>query len=413
MSGSSTLDRLAIGSVLVLPLALLTTRGGAEILIGAVDAMFLLQLARHPTSWPPRQVVLATAAWWGWTIFASLRQVALGAHGLIEALLMGRFFLFAAALSGWLLRTAAARRAIALSVAAAAVWIALECWQQYLTGADMFGWPRYGDGALTGPFEGPRAGPVLVLILFPALLPPVMTLLGRPDATSKAAAGLLATWAAATMILIGQRMPAVLTLLGLLTCAILLRPVRPIVGVTAVLCAILLALTPVISPPTFAKLVVHFSDQMSHFDQSAYGQIYARATVMTLAHPWAGLGFDGFRVNCDAAQYRHGLVWLGLSDRAAAGPEGCNIHPHNHYLEAATAGGVTGLLLFSAAVLTWLAALGRGLLSHPSARRAGLFIAILLAVWPFASTSAFFTLPNAGWTFLLLGWGFAEVESKA
>ncbi len=404
----SPITVIATATMFALPLALLTTRSGAEILIAAIDSLFLVHLIRTRNARKPGPVVLATAAWWAWTVFVSARQLpSHGPHALIQSVLMGRFFLLAAAGSDWLLAGPAARRALAAIVAASAAWIGLQCWQQYLLGTDIFGWPRWGDGALTGPFKGPKAGPALVLILFPAMLPPVMALVRQRAAIAKAAGGLLAASGVATMVLIGQRMPAVLTVLGLLACAILLRPLRLVVLATACLAAALLAATPLIAPPTFAKLVGESSGQLSHFSQSPYGLIYTRAAVIALAHPWFGLGFDGFRTACDATRYQHGIAWLGIPDHPAAGPAGCNIHPHNHYLEAATAGGVPGLALFCALVLTWLTALGRGLAIRPDAERAGLFIAILLALWPLASTSAFFTLPNAGWTFLLLGWGLA------
>ena len=399
-----SIERAGLASILLFPLALLVSRGGAEILIGVTDILFLI----NPRPTLPRPLVAATLAWWAWLILTSASH---GTHALLQAVLAGRFFLFAAAFTVFA-RSTRARDAIALAVTIAAAWIALQCWQQYLLGTDIFGWPRWADGALTGPFKGPRAGPALVLILFPALLPPVVALVRRRAAATTLSAFLLAAFGVATMVLIGQRMPALLTLLGLATCALLLRPLRPILLATLAVCALLLAATPILSPPTFAKLVVHFTDQMSHFPRSAYGQIYTRAMVMTLAHPWLGLGFDGFRTFCAAAQYRHGLPFLGVSDAVADGPDACNIHPHNHYFEASTEGGLPGLLLFAVAVAAALAALGHALHRGHLARRVGLLTAFLLALWPFASTSAFFTLPNAGWVFLLLGWGLAEAAGQ-
>ncbi len=402
------IDRAAVAAVLALPLALLTTRTGAEALIAATDVLFLGHLVRSRLSLLLTPVVAASAAWWAWTVLASSMNFQTGgSHAVIQSLLMGRFFIFAAALSEWLLRRDAVRRALGAAVALAASWIAIECWQQFFLGTNIFGWPRFGDGALTGPFLGPKAGPMLVLILFPALLPPVMALLGRPVPAARIGAALLALTGVATVILIGQRMPALLTILGLVTCGVLLRPIRPIVLAIIALSIAFIAATPLISPPTFNKLVVKFTHQMGHFGQSPYGLIYIRATVITLAHPWLGFGFDGYRAVCDAQQYQHSLPWLGIPDQVAASPDGCNIHPHNHYFEAATSGGFPGLALFCATVLAWLAALGRGLLARPSVERAGLFAAALIGLWPLASTSAFFTVPNAGWTFLLLGWGLA------
>jgi len=330
-----------------------------------------------------------------------------GTPSLLQALLAGRFFLFAAALGDWVLVPAAMRRRLWLAYAASAAWIALEAWQQYLLGANVFGTPRWEDGALTGPFTKPRAGAAFALVLFPALVPPVMALLGggwgrRIGALALAAGGV------ATMVLIGQRMPALLMLLGLIVCAALLQRLRPVVAGAVAAGALLLAATPAVSPPTFGKLVLHFSEQIAHFPASPYGLLYTRATVMAEAHPLLGLGFRGFRNACNEPRYQGGIPALGIADTRNGGRQACNLHPHNFYLEAATSAGLPGLALFAALALTWLATLGHGLVRDPAPLRVALFATAFMALWPLASTSEFFSVPNCGWLFLALGWGFAE-----
>ncbi len=70
-----------------------------------------------------------------------------------------------------------------MSVAACAIWVGLEFVHQFGAGQDLFGYKRGGDGELTGPFRKPRAGPALVRILFPVLVPP------SPRCSRAAAAG--------------------------------------------------------------------------------------------------------------------------------------------------------------------------------------------------------------------------------
>ena len=91
--------------------------------------------------------------------------------------------------------------------------------------------------------------------------------------------------------------------------------------------------------------------------------------------------------------------------------DGCNIHPHNHYLQAATDAGLPGLVLFCAMVLAWLAPLARGLWTRPSPVRVGLFASALIAQWPLASTSSAFAIEIGGIFFVLLGWGLAEARA--
>ena len=397
---------------MALPLALLYSRAGAEALIGVVDAAFLLHVLRmRDAGWLRRPWIAAALAWWSWGVLCSAVGPG-GAASLLQAVLAVRFFVFAAALGEWVLEAEPMRRRLWLAVAASAAWIALESWQQYLLGTNVFGHPRWGDGALTGPFNKPRAGAAFAFVLLPALLPPVMVL-WRGGWERRIGGMLLAVAGVATMVLIGQRMPVLLMLLGLAVCAALLPRFRPVVVAAVAAGALLLAATPVLSPPTFDKLVVHFSNQIAHFPKSAYGLLYTRAVVMTEAHPLLGLGFRGFRNACNEPRYEAGIPWLGVADTLSGGPEACNLHPHNFYLEAATSAGLPGLALFAALALAWLAGLGRGLPRQPEPLRVALFATACMALWPLASTNEFFSVPNCGWLFLLLGWGLAEARARA
>jgi O-antigen ligase len=201
-------------------------------------------------------------------------------------------------------------------------------------------------------------------------------------------------------------MPALLMLLGLVAAALLLRQFRLPMLMATLVGALLLAATPIISPPTFQKLVLHFIDQMRHFPTSNYGLLYVRALVMLEAHPWLGLGADGFRHACADPAYFHGIGALGVSDAENGALAGCNLHPHNYYLELATDGGLPGLILFLALVVAWFRRLARPLAA--GAMPIALFVAALVQLWPLASTTALFVLPTAGWIFLTIGWALAE-----
>jgi hypothetical protein len=375
--------------VLLLPLALLHARAGAEILIGLIDWLFLLHCwAARDWGWRRQPFAVAAALWWGWMVLCS----AVGTGGFVLALVSFRLPLLALALGQWALRKPGIRHALWWLLAACCGWIALECWQQYLTGTNMFGQGRWVDGALTGPFNKPRAGPEFILLFFPVLVPAVSKLLSRGVFT----ACVLGVFGVCTMILIGQRMPNVLMVLGLaLTAATLPRLRFAVLGVVLTGVAVLAA-TPVVSPPTYDKLVLHFADQMQHFQDSTYGRIYGRALHLAADHPVLGRGFDAFRRNCPAA--------LG---------EACNIHPHNYYLEAADNGGLPLLAAFCLMAVAALWRLGVPLRQRHNALLTGLFVGGVVAFWPIASTSAFTAIPNAGWIFLCLGLGFAVAGENA
>jgi O-antigen ligase len=401
---------VAVACILILPLALLYARALAEILIGVVDALFLLHVwAERNRRWHRSAFVWASGAWWLWQILCSI----IGTGGIVLALVACRLPLFAVALGEWGLRHSRTRRILWWVLAACVAWIILESWQQALFGANLFGHARWGDGALTGPFNRPRAGPALILILYPVLVPAAAWLLSRRRLIWRIAAGLLAGLGVASVLLIGQRMPSVLALLGLALTAALLPRLSAGAAAAAILGALLVCAMPVMAPDTYHKLITRTQEQLDHFVYSPYGEIWVRATVLAKQHPWTGLGFDGFRRGCNDPHAIQGLPELGVTlAEARISTDACNIHPHNYYLEAADNGGLPLLACFVAMVAAAWRLLARGVRRGLDPLRVGLLVAVTLAFWPVASTSAFTSMPNAGWIFLLLGFGFAEEKEK-
>ena len=383
------LDRTGVGLALALPLFLLHGRGLAEGVVGALDVFFLAQASvRRDWGWLRPAWMRIGLAWWLWVMLCSAPHGA-GAFG--QAAAAGRFLLLVAALAHWVLRDAAVRRWFGWVLRWSAIYIAVQSLLQFAVGRNLFGYPRSGDGELTGPYEHPRAGAPLSRLLFPAVLP-----VWRQA---------LLPVGVVVMVLIGQRMPLLLTGLGLVVTALLLPRLRRLVLVAAVVLVGLVAATPVISPPTFHRLVEKFSAQMGHFTTSDYGMIAARAVAISERNLVLGSGFDGFRRECENPVYFHG--WDGGDGGGAAM---CIQHPHNFYLQALVEGGVPGLLLFAGLAAAWLLRLGRGLWTAPEPLRVGLFVAALLHLWPIASSTAWTSMPLGGWFFVLLGLGLAETQ---
>ena len=392
------LDRVAAACVLLCPVFLLHGRLVADVLMVIVAVCFLARSAWvRDWAWLRTGWVLAAAAWWVWLLACSLQG------GLVEALAAVRFLVFVAALDHWVLRLAWRRVWLARLAAIAALYIALQTALQLAIGRNLQGYGRWGDGELTGPFEHPRAGAPFSRLLFPAVLP-AMARLGRW-------AGLVLLVAAVlVVVLIGQRMPVLLTALGLFVTGLLLPRLRAGVLAATAGAALLLAVSAVVVPPTFHRLIDKFSTQMEHFPDSPYGLITVRAAAMIRQHPAFGLGFDGFRHHCADPVYFTG--WPGSAYAAdGGGANVCVQHPHNHYMQAAVEAGFPGLLLFSVMVVAWLRPLARGLWRNPAPLRVGLFVAALLQEWPIASTSDFLSMPLSGWFFLLLGLGLAEARA--
>ena len=437
--------------VLLLPLVLLHGRGLAEALIAMIATLFLLHSAwQRDWRWLRTTWVQVAAAWWLWLVACSLPAAGLGQGGgrsLLQAVVLARFLLFVAALEHWVLagtirpdhaadaafdparrgtaeaHWAVTRRWLAQLVALAGLYIALQCWLQALAGRNLWGWPRWGDGSLTGPYRQPRAGPPMSRLLFPAMLPTAARWIVRRRGWAALA---LVLAGVVTVVLIGQRMPLLLTGLGLVVSGLLLPRLRRVVLACLLAAGLLVPATAILSPPTFGHLVTRFGQQMRHFPDSDYGRIAVRALVIARANPWTGRGFDGYRTGCPDPSTFHtvdGAPGDGRGDGGGGAPDVCVQHPHNHYLQALTDAGMPGLLLFGLLVAAWLRALSRGLWRGPSRRmgrepdagrhalRVGLFVAALIQEWPVASASSFTSMPLSGWFFLLLGLGLAEARA--
>lgn len=398
------LDRVALALTLVLPAFVMHGRGIADGMISVVGLLFLLRsVLTGQWGWVRTPWLVVGWVWWLWLVVCSVPGIGIGGgKSLVQALVMVRFLVFVAALEHAVLSGERARRWMQGVLAGCAVYIAGQTWLQFAVGRNVQGFPRWGDGELTGPFLQPRAAAPLSRLLFPAMLPAVEGLLAR----SWVAAMGVAVLGIGTVVLIGQRMPVLLTVLGLVVTALMLKRLRRVMLVALAAGALLLAATPVISPPTFYRLVEKFSAQMAHFPESDYGLLAARAATIAYDHPVFGQGFDGFRNACPDPRYHRGWSLAPLHpDGGGVGI--CNIHPHNHYLEAVTNAGVPGLVLFGGLVVAWLMALGKGLGARPDPLRVGLFVAALIQEWPLASASGFSAVEIAGLFFIQLGLGLA------
>ncbi len=383
------LDRAGVGLTVLLPFVLLHGRGVASVVVGLIAAMFLVRSALlRDWRWVRTWWVVAALIWWGWLVLCSVRSGTAG-----EALLVVRFLLLTAALEGWLLRDVAMRTWLGRLLRWSAFYIAAQSLLQFAVGTNLFGMPRSPDGELTGPYDKPRAGPPLAQLLYPAML---------PLAATRLRALLVLSGGIAVMVLIGQRMPLLLSFLGLLVTALMLPRLRGPVLATALAAGLLLAALPVISPPAAQRIETKFARQMRDWPQSPYGKIAARAVAMVRAHPLAGTGFDGFRYHCEEPAYFQG--WHGDGGGGAAI---CVQHPHNYYLQAAVEGGLPGLAAFVALALCWLRAISRGLGRAPERLRVGLFVAAVIQLWPIASSTDWVSMPLAGWFSLQLGLALA------
>jgi len=411
---------------LLLPWLLVQTQAGSEAAIDGIAIGFLgRSVVMRDWAWRRHFWVRLGLIWWGWLVLCTLVHVAdAGWMSVVQALGVVRFLIFTAALAFWILAGAEEQKWFFRSLSLVTLYVVAQTLTQFVTGHNWFGAPVSADGELTGPFDKPRDGPSLVRMILPVLAPPAYWLLAgegwakrlgaRRLGAKRLGAMVLLAAALAVMVLIGQRMPLLLMMFGLVLMGLLLPRLRGAVVVALVAGGGLLAASVVVAPHAFYRLVTKFSRQMADFADSPYGLIAGRSVAIAEQHPLTGRGYDGFRSGCTLPRYFQGWHWPGtIATGDGGGAALCVTHPHNFYLQAVTDAGVPGLLLFCALVGAWLYQLGSGLRRQPDPLRVGLFVAALIQVWPIASTSPVISMPIGGWFFLLLGFGLAVKSPPA
>ncbi|MCW4591633.1 O-antigen ligase family protein [Gluconacetobacter entanii] len=408
----SWMKRPVVWGTYAFPLLLCYALAPAEILLCLIAGAFVIHSAlSRDWSWLRQpwfvlslllgaDIVLASAC------TGSMRAV-------VQSVLLLRYPVFVAAMAFWVLTDARDRHRLATAYAWVAIWMVAGSWQQYLWGRNIMGYGRWEDGALLGPLWAPRAGQALFMTAFPGLMPVIISLAQRRTRGGLLCAGGLLVLLVLTFLLISQRMPTLLFLFGTLCVALMVRSLRLPFVLACMIGAGGIALSPVVAPQAYNKLVISFEHQMHGFADSPYGMLFIRAGVMVSDHPLVGMGYDGFRINCPNPIYFRGLPALGIADGPHGGAPGCNLHPHNYYIQVATMAGVPGMVLFCLLVIALLRPMARGLRAHMGVEQMVMCVLAFVIVWPLQSTSSFSTQPTAGWVFIALGWALAATRGGA
>ena len=408
---ATLLTATGISCLALMPLLLFYTRAGSDIAATLTGLLFVLHSAiKKDWDWTRQNWVRLAALFCGLCLVSSLLSGV--RQSWEQALCLPRLFLFIAALQSWLLPTPRTATMLERIYLIMTVWLVSQSWMQFATGHNLMGYPRWADGTLTGPFEKPRAAFPFVMMFFPGVMPSILRALRDSRLPRRLLGFAVLLGCVATMIIIGQRVCTLLLLGGLTLTALLVRRFRLPFCLIALATAVILAALPVLSPQAYAKLVLKFLNQMGHFAQSDYGLLFRSATAMVLAHPWLGLGMDGFRHACHQSMHSPAVPFLGLPSLSNDIGRGCNIHPRNYNLRVATAAGIPGLMVFCRLIGTWLRTGFRALDVSQHPRQAMLLVICCAVLWPVTSTSSVFSFPTTGWLCLSLGWLLASSPTR-
>ncbi len=375
------LKRLALLSLLLLPVALLLSRAMAEALVVVVALSFVVHCIRSRTQpWQRLDFALLALTWLLLNLLVSPLAADSGAS-FGRSLPWLRFVLLYGAATQWLLQEAADRHRASLALGAVLLLTAADCLVQLITGTSLSGQPML-FGRLTGPLDRPNIGIFLAKIGLPVCAGLVAAALARV----RGARALLLTLAVA--------LPAVIALTGERSSLLL-----SLMALTLVICAaasvsrrpLLTLLVPLGVLGAGVSLAVAFSERLAYrarqlvtdlsgFADTQYGMLFESGWRMFLDAPLTGVGMRGFRDVCPAL----------LADGRA---RYCDLHPHNIYLEWLAETGLAGLLAFAAFLAVVLMRTLRGLGSPGAARIAAACAAgaLLVGFFPISATQSFFS----------------------
>ncbi len=383
------------------PLSLLMGSGLQDTVMSIIAVMFLLHsLLTKDWDWCAKGWVRCLALLWAYMMARGALADAVFYHAdaagfaknafqaLRRSVPFARYFVFAAALAYGTLPEATVRRRFFVMLAASVLLLALDCLLQRALGHDILGHTILHDPAghlrLTGPFRSPMPGVLLAWIFFPACMPLLVSDAGvlhrgRPLFAALA----ICLLALVAILLSGERMALLLALAGWAVAIVLLPGCRRPLFALLVAGVVVLGAIAALSPDVLSRQVESTGHTLGHWQQSPYGMLLHSDLLLAVQHPVFGAGTNYFRLLCPK-------LYPGYNEAALAAV--CNVHPHNIYLEWWIENGAIGFALF----ITFLACVVRECVrAWPQVRVnpywIGGVIALAMRVWPFASSTSFFS----------------------
>jgi O-antigen ligase len=383
--------RLPAFLTILFPLFLVAGGAAADVAISIIAVLFLVRsYLEKDWAWTKEVWVQLLALLWVYmivrSIFAENPIVALQ-----RSLPFVRYFVFAAALAFWTLQDDEVRSRFLYVLTALVFFLACDGVIQWWFGKDIFLQQiRVSEGhyRLTGPFHHGREilGIMLVWLSFPVCMRLLMSEEGKIAVTYKSAAILLIML---TVVLSGERMALLLFLFGW-AIAIFILPVRRIY-VLSIFCAglLIIAAVSLLSTEVFLRQIASTVDVLEDWHGSPYGKLLDSDIAIAKKNPLFGIGANHFRIVCKETY---------------SSPDVCNIHPHNIYMEWIIEQGAIGFTLFLAFVIAvfdkcrkhWRAL-------HIQPAFIGFFLALIMRLWPLASSTGFFSRWGGPPFWLVLG----------
>ena len=390
----------------LLPLLLIFSRSIADITIVLISILFLYySFKKIGWGWLKEK-------WFLFALFFSAYGITLNSAMSIDAketfaysLFFMRWPIFSMALAYWILSDFKSLKKFLISLTLLLLFIIFDTWWQFFFEQDLFGFEKYSENRLTGPFkDNPHVGAWLAKL---ALLPPLLLILYDKYKLQihqnyfTYAFFIISTIVFLTIFITGERMQLLLILSSILIFVFGLISEK-IFSLKKISLLLILSISIILFfainfPETTQRAFFSTIEKIINWRSSDYGLVWQSAYDVWMQSPLFGVGLHKYREACV------NLGIYGTSHMNAIGSGNCS-HPHNISLQLLSETGIFGFIIFYLMVFYLaISSLKKYLKNSLWLPLALTFNIIFTCFLPIASSTSFFSNKYGTIIWLLIG----------
>ena len=316
-----------------------------------------------------------------------------------------RWPIFSMALAYWILSDLKSLKKFLISLTLLLLFIIFDTWWQFFFDQDIFGFEKYSENRLTGPFKGnPEVGTWLAKLI---LLPPLLLILYDKYKLQihqnyfTYAFFIISTIVFLTIFITGERMQLLLILSSILIFVFGLISEK-IFSLKKISLLLILSISIILFfainfPETTQRAFFSTIEKIINWRSSDYGLVWQSAYDVWMQSPLFGVGLHKYREACV------NLGIYGTSHMNAIGSGNCS-HPHNISLQLLSETGIFGFIIFYLMVFYLaISSLKKYLKNSLWLPLALTFNIIFTCFLPIASSTSFFSNKYGAIIWLLIG----------
>ena len=390
----------------LLPLLLIFSRSIADITIVLISILFLYySFKKIGWGWLKEKWFLFALFFFAYGITLNSAMSIDAKETFAYSLFFMRWPIFSMALAYWILSDLKSLKKFLISLTLLLLFIIFDTWWQFFFEQDLFGFEKYSENRLTGPFkDNPHVGAWLAKL---ALLPPLLLILYDKYKLQihqnyfTYAFFIISTIVFLTIFITGERMQLLLILSSILIFVFGLISEK-IFSLKKISLLLILSISIILFfainfPETTQRAFFSTIEKIINWRSSDYGLVWQSAYDVWMQSPLFGVGLHKYREACV------NLGIYGTSHMNAIGSGNCS-HPHNISLQLLSETGIFGFIIFYLMVFYLaISSLKKYLKNSLWLPLALTFNIIFTCFLPIASSTSFFSNKYGTIIWLLIG----------